>query len=78
MNDDVPTLPGAQIGQAAHKGANLVIGDGHDDYLGASHDLLGRGDRHAGEHRVSALTRGIRRRGNSDDLMPDRAQAQSR
>ena len=74
VNDDVPALPGAQVGQAAHKGANLVVRDGHDDHLGASHDLLGRGDRHAGQHRVGALARGVRGRGDGNDLVADRAQ----
>ena len=77
VNDDVPTLPGAQVGQTAHEGADLVVRNGHDDHLGASHDLLRRGDRHAGEHRVGALARGLRRRGNGDDLMPDRAQCRA-
>ena len=59
MNDDVAGLPGAQVGEAGREGAYLVVGNRQDDHLGASHTLLGGGDRHAGEHRVGALARGI-------------------
>ena len=75
MDDNVPGLPRAEVGESGDEGADLVVGDGQDDDFGAPRDLFGGGERHSGQHRVGPLARGVRGRGNSDDLMPDGAQS---
>ena len=74
VDDDVSTLPGAEVGEAGREGADLVVGHGQDDDLRASGDLLGGRHGHPGQHRVGPLARGVRRGGHGDDLVPDRAQ----
>ena len=74
MDDDVATLPGAEVGQPGGERADLVVGDSQDNDLGASDHLLWGGEGHPGQHRVGPLARGVRGGADGDNLMSDGAQ----
>ena len=60
VDDDMPALPHAQIGQPLSEGPNLIVGNGEYHHLRAPRHLLRRRDRYAGQHGVGALARGGR------------------